>query len=158
MPALSMEYRTRTRSALSRCKSGCGALNDLSGTSDKPVFEQATDRRSPDAAASAQPTASLKTVSGSQEIRRAQERLKAAGFDPGPIDGILGPQTKSALEQYRSSHKLTIQESTPYLTTDQKSRHETFQKAARIFPAKLFDRYRPGQPRGRILDDKPKLL
>ena len=97
----------RTRSALSRCKSGCGALNDLSGTSDKPVFEQATDRQSPDAAASAQPTASFKTVSGSQEIRRAQERLKAAGFDPGPIDGVLGPQTKTALEKYRSSHKST---------------------------------------------------
>ena len=97
----------RTRSALTRCKSGCAALNDLSGTSDKPVFEQATEIESPHASASAQPTASFKTVSGSQEIRRAQERLKAAGFDPGPIDGILGPQTKTALEKYRSSHKLT---------------------------------------------------
>jgi peptidoglycan hydrolase-like protein with peptidoglycan-binding domain len=97
----------RTRSALSRCKSGCAALNNLSGTSDKPVFEQDTEMQSPHASASAQPTASVKTISGNQEIRRAQERLKAAGFDPGPIDGILGPQTKSALEKYRSSHKLT---------------------------------------------------
>ena len=97
----------RTRSALSRCKSGCAALNDLSGTSDNRVFEQSTEIQSPHASASAQPTASVKTVSGNQEIRRAQERLKAAGFDPGPIDGILGPQTKSALEKYRSSPKLT---------------------------------------------------
>jgi peptidoglycan hydrolase-like protein with peptidoglycan-binding domain len=97
----------RTRSALSRCESGCAALNDLSRTSDKPIFEQGTEMQPPHASASAQPTASVKTVSGNQEIRRAQERLKAAGFDPGPIDGILGPQTKSALEKYRSPHKLS---------------------------------------------------
>ena len=97
----------RTRSALFRCKSGCSALNDPSRTSDKPIFEQGTEIQPPHASASTQPTASVKTVSGNQEIRRAQERLKAAGFDPGPIDGILGPQTKSALEKYRSSHKLT---------------------------------------------------
>jgi peptidoglycan hydrolase-like protein with peptidoglycan-binding domain len=95
----------RTRSALSRCKSGCAALNVLLATSDKPVIEQSTELQSPHA--SVQPTASVNTVSGNQEIRRAQERLKAAGFNPGPIDGILGPQTKSALEKYRSSHNLT---------------------------------------------------
>jgi peptidoglycan hydrolase-like protein with peptidoglycan-binding domain len=97
----------RTRSALSRCNLGCTALNDISGTSDKPVFEQPTEIQSPRASAPAQPTAPVDTVSGNQEIRRAQERLKAAGFDPGPIDGKLGLQTKSALEKYRSSHKLS---------------------------------------------------
>jgi peptidoglycan hydrolase-like protein with peptidoglycan-binding domain len=97
----------RTRSALVRCKLGCTALNDPSGTSDKPLFEQPTEIQSPGASASAQPTPPVNTVSGNQEIRRTQERLKAAGFDPGPIDGILGSQTKSALEKYRSSHKST---------------------------------------------------
>jgi peptidoglycan hydrolase-like protein with peptidoglycan-binding domain len=96
----------RTRSALSRCNLGCTSLDDISGTPDKPLFEQATEIQSPHTSASAQPTASVKIVSGNEEIRRAQERLKAAGFDPGPIDGILGLQTKSALEKYRSSHKL----------------------------------------------------
>jgi peptidoglycan hydrolase-like protein with peptidoglycan-binding domain len=95
----------RTRSALSRCNLGCAALNDLSGISDKPIFEQVTEIQSPRPSAPAQPTAPVDTVSGNQEIRRAQERLKAAGFDPGPIDGKLGPQTKAALEKYRSSHK-----------------------------------------------------
>jgi peptidoglycan hydrolase-like protein with peptidoglycan-binding domain len=95
----------RTSSALSRCKLGCTALNDLSGISDKAIFEQATEIQSARASA-AQPTTSVNNVLGSQEIRRVQERLKAAGFDPGPIDGKLGPQTKSALEKYRSSQKL----------------------------------------------------
>jgi peptidoglycan hydrolase-like protein with peptidoglycan-binding domain len=95
-----------TRSALSRCNLGCTALNDISEMSDKPIFEQANELQSPRASAPTQPPAPVDTVSGSQEIRRAQERLKAAGFDPGPIDGKSGPQTKAALEKYRSSHKL----------------------------------------------------
>ena len=97
----------RTRSALSRCKLGCTALSDISGILDKAIFEQTTEIQSPRASASAQPTTSVNNVSHSQQIRRAQERLKAAGFDPGPIDGKLGPQTRSALEKYLSSHKLS---------------------------------------------------
>jgi len=95
----------RTRSAISRCKSGCTALNDLLGSSDKRVSGQTTEIQSPPASASAKPT-SVNDAHSKQEIRLAQESLKAAGFDPGPIDGILGPKTKSALEKYRSSHKL----------------------------------------------------
>ncbi len=34
------------------------------------------------------------------QIQQAQERLKARGFDPGPIDGVLGPQTRAALKLY----------------------------------------------------------
>jgi peptidoglycan hydrolase-like protein with peptidoglycan-binding domain len=37
-----------------------------------------------------------------EEIRLLQSSLKAAGFDPGPFDGMLGPKTKSALQQYRT--------------------------------------------------------
>jgi hypothetical protein len=35
-----------------------------------------------------------------KEIRQVQEQLKEAGFDPGPTDGILGPQTIKALHRY----------------------------------------------------------
>ena len=98
---------TTTKAALSRCKSGCSALNELSETSNKPAFDQTAEIQSSRVTASAQRTASVRTISGNPKIRLAQERLKAAGFDPGPIDGILGPQTKSALEKYRTSHKLT---------------------------------------------------
>ena len=98
---------TTTRVALSRCKSGCTVLTELSGTSDKPVFGQTTEIQPPRATAPAKPTGSVNDLFGNQKIRLAQERLKAAGFDPGPIDGKLGPRTKSALEKYRASHKLT---------------------------------------------------
>jgi hypothetical protein len=35
-----------------------------------------------------------------EEIRQIQERLKQAGFDPGPLDGILGSRTLKALHRY----------------------------------------------------------
>src|SRR5207342_1052623 len=37
-----------------------------------------------------------------EEIRFLQAQLKSAGFDPGPFDGMLGPKTNSAIQQYRT--------------------------------------------------------
>ena len=33
-------------------------------------------------------------------VREVQRALLNAGYDPGPIDGIFGPRTKSALRKY----------------------------------------------------------
>ena len=38
------------------------------------------------------------TKKGSPEIMEIQKRLKRNGYDPGPIDGIMGPKTRRALE------------------------------------------------------------
>jgi Putative peptidoglycan binding domain len=43
---------------------------------------------------------------GDWRIGQAQERLKAAGVNPGPIDGVLGPQTRAALRRYQASQRL----------------------------------------------------
>jgi peptidoglycan hydrolase-like protein with peptidoglycan-binding domain len=50
--------------------------------------------------------ASDKTASR-EEIRLLQTQLKAAGFDPGPFDGRLGPKTQSALQQYRTFQRVS---------------------------------------------------
>ena len=42
----------------------------------------------------------------SEKIRQEQLRLRDAGFDPGPIDGILGPKTKVAMQRYQKSFAL----------------------------------------------------
>jgi peptidoglycan hydrolase-like protein with peptidoglycan-binding domain len=40
------------------------------------------------------------------DIRQAQERLKEAGFNPGPADGQLGAQTKEAIKEYQKAQGL----------------------------------------------------
>jgi peptidoglycan hydrolase-like protein with peptidoglycan-binding domain len=41
-----------------------------------------------------------------EQIAQAQRQLKAAGFDPGPLDGILGESTRSALREFQQKHSL----------------------------------------------------
>lgn len=43
---------------------------------------------------------------GDWRIGQAQDRLQAAGFDPGPLDGVFGPRTKEALRRYQASRGL----------------------------------------------------
>jgi len=45
-------------------------------------------------------------TSGQQDIRQAQEALKNQGHDPGPLDGVMGPQTRQALRAFQSSNGL----------------------------------------------------
>jgi hypothetical protein len=45
-------------------------------------------------------------VDSHTRIRQAQRQLQEAGFAPGSIDGVLGPQTRVALQQYQAKHGL----------------------------------------------------
>jgi Putative peptidoglycan binding domain len=38
----------------------------------------------------------------------AQQRLKGAGFNPGSLDGVLGPKTEAALHAYQRAHNLPV--------------------------------------------------
>jgi peptidoglycan hydrolase-like protein with peptidoglycan-binding domain len=42
------------------------------------------------------------------QIRLAQERLNAEGFDPGPVNGVLNPQTETALRQYQEKRSIPV--------------------------------------------------
>jgi len=39
-------------------------------------------------------------------VQRVQKQLQVAGLYSGPIDGVFGPQTKTALRQYQARHGL----------------------------------------------------
>jgi peptidoglycan hydrolase-like protein with peptidoglycan-binding domain len=45
---------------------------------------------------------------GDWRVGQAQELLKAAGFDPGYIDGVLGARTRDALRRYQASQGLPV--------------------------------------------------
>ena len=52
------------------------------------------------------PPAAKSAVSGAgakstpAHVREVQQALLDAGYDPGPIDGVMGPRTKAALRKY----------------------------------------------------------
>jgi peptidoglycan hydrolase-like protein with peptidoglycan-binding domain len=39
-----------------------------------------------------------------EKIRRAQQALQAKGFDPGPIDGVIGPRTEDAIRNFQDRY------------------------------------------------------
>jgi peptidoglycan hydrolase-like protein with peptidoglycan-binding domain len=41
-------------------------------------------------------------------VTRVQAGLTQLGYNPGPIDGVMGPKTKSAIEQYQRDHNLVV--------------------------------------------------
>jgi lipid-binding SYLF domain-containing protein/peptidoglycan hydrolase-like protein with peptidoglycan-binding domain len=42
------------------------------------------------------------------KVREAQTALKSQGFDPGPIDGIMGPMTMTAIRNYQSHNHMEV--------------------------------------------------
>jgi peptidoglycan hydrolase-like protein with peptidoglycan-binding domain len=53
-----------------------------------------------------QDLAALRRLTGN-EARDLQSRLKAAGFDPGPIDGVVGRRTTEAARHYSQTHPVS---------------------------------------------------
>lgn len=45
---------------------------------------------------------------GPEEYRKIQAALSDAGFDPGPIDGVMGTNSRRALRSYQAAQDLTI--------------------------------------------------
>ena len=105
----------KTRAAFLRFEAGCTMLKNFPPTLDK-VLQTADRRTSVYSEEKSYPiaaklvgiesgkisTSGNQTVS-SEKIRQEQLRLKDAGFEPGPIDGILRPKTKAAMQRYQKS-------------------------------------------------------
>jgi hypothetical protein len=43
----------------------------------------------------------------SKNVRTAQQHLRKLGYDPGPVDGLLGPKTREALRQFQQDRGLS---------------------------------------------------
>lgn len=86
----------KTKFALLRLRSGCLGLNDL-------LQEAALEGMAPliESSGSDRSGAAMSTEK-KDEVRIVQVRLKDAGFDPGTVDGIPGPDTRAAVARFRS--------------------------------------------------------
>jgi hypothetical protein len=40
------------------------------------------------------------------QVKEAQQALKTNGYDPGPVDGIMGPQTREAIKDFQNAKGL----------------------------------------------------
>ena len=50
----------------------------------------------------------MRHAAGSGRVRAVQEALKTKGFDPGPIDGVKGPQTTQAVKDFQRAENLEV--------------------------------------------------
>lgn len=42
------------------------------------------------------------------DVRSAQQALRDKGFDPGPIDGVMGPRTSAAVRDFQQKENLRV--------------------------------------------------
>jgi peptidoglycan hydrolase-like protein with peptidoglycan-binding domain len=43
----------------------------------------------------------------SDQVRQIQQALSDRGFDPGPVDGVMGPKTRQAMRNFRQAQGLS---------------------------------------------------
>jgi peptidoglycan hydrolase-like protein with peptidoglycan-binding domain len=75
----------------------------ISGTLDEATLRSLLPERFQ---ASREPSPAPTRLSNREVIRRAQIQLRALGFQPGAVDGTLGPQTQAALREYQRQYRL----------------------------------------------------
>ncbi len=111
----------RTRTVLMAVQSTCPKMSELANNlsftlsrsekqkSAEPAFTSGSNAqyhiRSSSSAGAGKQTSTSTAAQTNEEIRILQLRLRDAGFDPGPFDGIIGAKTRSALQRYEASQR-----------------------------------------------------
>lgn len=73
---------------------------------DEPLEESAAEEAPAADAVELATTPKLPPQRPSRELASVQRSLKALGYDPGPVDGLSGPRTRSAIRAYRKDRGL----------------------------------------------------
>lgn len=113
-------FGSRMKALVAQLQPGCSMVNDYSGRLAGPMLASNSEAIPSVAAGKdsggAQPPRQARRVTPGnetsvqlpppqEEIRILQLRLRDAGFDPGPFDGVMGPKTKLALKLYEASQR-----------------------------------------------------
>jgi peptidoglycan hydrolase-like protein with peptidoglycan-binding domain len=115
-------FGNRTRSVLAHLKAGCPLATDFAEMLDRQLG--ATDKRATASQTLENKSAKLQPATPAEhsdatrqtaapavsarpqdDIRILQVRLRDAGFDPGPFDGVMGPKTREAWAQYKVTQR-----------------------------------------------------
>ena len=124
-------FGARTRSLLAQLRSGCPMAVEFASIVDlqpekstkelsfssarEPISKPQAGASAPRADGVKQLAVAAQPAQPQEEIRILQLRLRDAGYDPGPFDGVMGPKTKSALQHYeaaQSSGKIKVSATT----------------------------------------------
>jgi peptidoglycan hydrolase-like protein with peptidoglycan-binding domain len=81
-----------------------GALNPYQGSRPASSVDTSNSSGREGPTGSANPNGSGKMTSS--EVRQIQAVLKGEGYDPGPIDGVMGTRTQEALRSFQSAQNL----------------------------------------------------
>lgn len=115
-------FGAKTKAVLVELQLGCPMAKDFAqflvrpaGTAQSTVVAQVAERanlvsapvNSPARARvdAVKPSITPVAAHSQEEIRILQLRLRDAGFDPGPFDGVMGPKTQLALQQLQASQR-----------------------------------------------------
>jgi peptidoglycan hydrolase-like protein with peptidoglycan-binding domain len=110
-------FGARTRRTLAQLKTNCPvlteaatALNDANSPREPQAGIASTAAAAPVkgravAVSSVETSRAADVPQTREEIRVLQLRLRDAGFNPGPFDGVMGPRTVAALQQYEASDR-----------------------------------------------------
>ena len=91
------------------------SLSLLLATAAAPAFARSAQERQSDPEPQVEQSESARQEAQSEQIqlpaeiiKKVQSALKEKGFDPGPVDGLMGPKTEQALKQFQQANKLQV--------------------------------------------------
>lgn len=78
-----------------------GVLTDKEDVNlGEPIWKKSSEQSSRQTAAN--------PAGPSETVTSIQGGLAALGYDPGPVDGMMGERTRSAIRQYQQDHNLLV--------------------------------------------------
>lgn len=83
-----------------------GSQSKRDSESDIPLSQGSRSAGSDDPRKAGRGSRDMSQTSDTRDVRQVQEALKNQGHDPGPIDGVMGSQTRQALRAFQSKNGL----------------------------------------------------
>lgn len=79
---------------------------DMRGSEGIPERMGSSQGETPQRPAESSADGSESAQQGEENIKEVQQALKEQGYDPGPVDGVLGPKTEEALKSFQQANEL----------------------------------------------------